>query len=157
MTFTGLDLEGGTVSETLSILVVEVNRSPVLTSIGNQTVDEGQTLTLILSGTDPDGDPLSYSAAGIPLGASLADSGFTWTPGFDQAGTYEVTFRVSDGQGGTDEDVISVRVGQINRSPVLALVGDWEVDEGMDLTLRVGSSDPDGDSVFLLVSGNPLW
>ena len=55
MNFTALDLKGGTVSETLSITVVEVNRSPVLTSIGNQTVAEGNTLTLSLFAKDPDG------------------------------------------------------------------------------------------------------
>jgi len=67
------------------------NPSRVLDSIGNHTVPLGSTLTLQLSASDPDGDPLVFSALELPLpeGACLdAASGvFTFRPAFHQIGT----------------------------------------------------------------------
>ena len=76
-----------------------INHPPVLSSIGNKTVDENTTLSFTISGTDPDNDQLTYSVAGLPSGAIFNQSTkiFTWTPAYDQAGTYTVTFTVSDG------------------------------------------------------------
>ena len=37
-------------------------------SAADQTVAEGQTLTVQLQATDPDGDPVTYSAANLPPG-----------------------------------------------------------------------------------------
>ncbi|MCX5711610.1 MAG: hypothetical protein NTY47_00860, partial [Candidatus Omnitrophica bacterium] len=39
-----------------------VNRAPVLDTIGNKTVAENQKLEFVISATDPDNDPLTYSA-----------------------------------------------------------------------------------------------
>ena len=49
--------------------------------------------------TDPDGDTLTYSASGLPAGASFdpATPAVLVDPGFTQAGTYPVTFTASDG------------------------------------------------------------
>lgn len=61
----------------------------------------GTKLTLDLSASDPDGDPLSYSVLELPLpdGAYLDGySGqFTFTPDPEHVGTIDLTFTVSDG------------------------------------------------------------
>jgi uncharacterized repeat protein (TIGR02543 family) len=75
------------------------NAAPVLSPVGNQAVNEGQTLTFTLSATDPDtGQVLSYAAGNLPTGASFnpATRTFTWTPASGSAGTYQVTFTVTD-------------------------------------------------------------
>ncbi len=75
------------------------NRPPVLNAVGNKTVVAGQPLSFALSATDSDNEPLTYSAAPLPAGASFNASTrtFSWTPGSAQAGSYRVTFTVSDG------------------------------------------------------------
>ena len=88
------------------------NQPPVLAPIGNKTIGEGQLLSFTISATDSDGDPLTYSASNLPLGATFdpATRTFSWTPGYEQAGTYaNVHFEVSDGKL-TDSEDISIRV-----------------------------------------------
>ena len=107
-------------SETITITVTQAKQPPVLQPIGNKTITEGDTLTFIISATDPDGDPLTYSASNLPTGASFNASTrtFSWKPGFDQAGTYTgVHFQVSDDTA-TDSEDISITV--TNAGPPLA-------------------------------------
>ena len=54
----------------LTTVAALTNRPPTLTDPGPQTNTEGASVTLPLTGTDPDGDPLTFSASGLP--ASLA-------------------------------------------------------------------------------------
>jgi hypothetical protein len=78
-----------------------VNSAPAFTAGGEtQAVDENRPLTFGVAAVDPDGDPLTYSASGLPEGASFdpATQQFSWTPGYTQAGQYEVTFTAVDGQ-----------------------------------------------------------
>lgn len=85
-------------SEEMSIIAENVNRPPILAPIGNKRVNEGETLTFIIAASDPDGDDLAYSATNLPVGAvfDAATQTFAWTPTHGQAGSYNVTFTVSD-------------------------------------------------------------
>ena len=88
-----------TVFENITITVT-ANNAPVLESIGNKTVDEGQQLQFVVTAADSDNDTLTYSAYGLPSGASF-DSGtrtFSWTPDSDQVGSYtNIRFEITDG------------------------------------------------------------
>jgi PGF-pre-PGF domain-containing protein len=97
----------GNASESINITVVDVNRAPVLTSIGSRTVEEGSKLTFTLDATDADGDDLTYFGSNMPSNATLnATSGvFAWTPVKGEAGTYNVTFGVTDGHKNITETV----------------------------------------------------
>jgi len=131
------------------------NRFPTLAPIGSQTIQEGSTLTITLVGSDPDNDALSYSLSGNPLGSSLSDNVFTWTPGYDQSGTYSITFSVSDGRGGSASDRVRITVKDTNRSPALSAIGNRTIREGSTWTISLSASDPDGDSITFSVFGNP--
>jgi len=68
-------------------------------------------LSFTVSATDADGDTLTLSAATLPNGASFTDNGdgtgyFSWTPNFNQAGSYTVLFSVTDGLLSDDENVV---------------------------------------------------
>jgi hypothetical protein len=67
----------------------------------SQTVSEGSNLTFGVDAAAPSGDDLTYSASGLPAGATFdpATHQFSWTPSHTQAGTYTVTFTASDGTG----------------------------------------------------------
>ena len=81
-----------------SITVGDVNRPPVLNPISSKSVSENQLLTFVVTATDPDGDNLVYSTGNLPEGASFdpATQTFTWIPGYDAAGNYTITFKVTD-------------------------------------------------------------
>jgi len=93
----------------------------VLNAIGNKSIKEGVALSFTISGSDADGDTLTYSASNLPSGATFdpATQTFSWTPGHSQAGVYAgVCFQVSDGQMPDSEDItITVR----NVIPTLAM------------------------------------
>lgn len=75
------------------------NQPPVWTIIPAQSVNETELLSLQVNAVDPDGDPVTYSASGIPVNALFdAPMGlFTWIPSIGQTGTYTVMFTASDG------------------------------------------------------------
>ncbi|MDS4059341.1 MAG: putative Ig domain-containing protein [Candidatus Contendobacter sp.] len=109
-------------SQSVTITVNNTNRPPVLAPIGNRTVAEDQTLSFVINATDPDGNPLTYSASNLPTGASFnpVTQIFTWTPDYNQAGVYPVTFTVSDGQDSVSE-TITIMVSNVDLPPVLIL------------------------------------
>src|SRR5207245_7507570 len=58
-------------SEMIAIAIANTNRAPVLGAIGNKSGSEGSLLTFTVGATDADLDPLTYSASGLPAGASF--------------------------------------------------------------------------------------
>ncbi len=135
------------------------NAAPVLAAIGNKSVDELAELSFTALATDADGDPLTFSlGAGAPSGAAITPAGaFTWTPNEAQGpGTYDATIVVSDGQGGTDSETITIEVNEVNAAPVLGAIGNKSVDELAELSFTALATDADGDPLtFSLGAGAP--
>ncbi len=100
---------------------ITLNNPPLLTFIGNKTVNEGKMLTFNISATDPDGDSFIYSAMGLPAGGSFnpATQVFQWTPDYNQSGNYSMRFEVTDGIY-TGVENINLIVKNINRAPRLS-------------------------------------
>jgi hypothetical protein len=146
-------------TDKVRVTAIDVNEPPVLDAIGDQSVNEGELLQFVISATDPEGDNLTYSATGVPDGATF-DSGthtFTWTPDYDQAGTYAgVNFTVTDDGAppASDSETITITVIDVNRAPVLNSIGNQHVDEEQTLEFTVTATDPDGDG--LTISADPL-
>ena len=93
--------------------VAPTNTPPVLASIGNQTIIEGELLNIPLSATDSDSDPLSFSLSTAADFISLMDNGdgtavLSSTGGEVVIGNYELTVSVSDGNGGVGSEIFEV-------------------------------------------------
>jgi hypothetical protein len=142
----GANLES-TKTSSVSVTTPRGNTSPVLAAIGNKSVNENAALTFTISATDADGDTLTYSATNRPSGSTFSGSTFSWTPTYTQAGTYQVTFSVSDGRGGTDSEIITITVSNVNRLPVLASIGSKSTNENALLSFTVSATDADGDTI----------
>src|SRR5688572_31136188 len=91
--------------------------------------------TLFRSATDADSDALTYSTTQLPAGASFdaTTRTFSWTPGYTAAGSYPVTFIVSDGAL-SDSEPITIVVTNTNRAPELAPIGNKSIAESALLT-----------------------
>jgi hypothetical protein len=84
------------------------NQAPVLETIGDQSVEEEELLEFVISATDPDDDPLTFSADNLPDGADFNPETqiFSWTPQLGEADIYAVHFEVSDGELSDSENII---------------------------------------------------
>ena len=100
------------------------NTPPGLTDPGDQNDSEGEIVNLSLNATDPDGDPLVYSAVGLPDGLSINNNSglISGTLSFVSAGSYSVDINVSDG-GASDSVSLTWTVLGVNQSPVLTNPG----------------------------------
>ena len=146
-------------SEVITITVTNTNRAPVLDPIGNRTVAETANLSFTATASDPDGTIPSLTTSLLPSGATFVDNGngsgaFGWTPGYEQSGSYPVTFYASDGAA-IDSEVVTITVTNTNRPPVLNPVGNRSVPEGGNLNFTVTASDPDATLPALSISAMP--
>jgi YVTN family beta-propeller protein len=73
---------------------------PVLATPPNQTHTIGASVDLALQASDPNGDTLSYSAAGLPPGLAIDAASGRITGQPTQVGSYNVVLGVSDGYNG---------------------------------------------------------
>lgn len=147
ITFTVSDPQGLSDQKSTSITIAHVNRPPTLSEIPPLAIDENSVLTHQLEGNDPDVEDagkLTYAGSGIPEGAILNETtgNFSWTPSYDQSGTYQVTFIVNDGAL-TDSKQAEITVKHVNRSPVMDEIGDQKIDENQPLNFTISANDPD--------------
>jgi len=101
--------------EDVLIKVFNANGPPYFDpQIGYKEVGAGETLSFVVTATDPDPDDipnLVYSALRLPDGANFnpAERQFTWTPTYEQVGFHPVRFEVTDGKlTGYEEITITV-------------------------------------------------
>ncbi len=133
------------------VALERINLTPIFEEIESQQTQAGQTLSFTISASDPDGDPIIYTALSLPSGASFdPDTAlFSWTPGDDQVGTFTARFQASDNAQGDDAEVLEVYiiVTGPNQSPVFTAVKSKYVREGQTLKFTIKAADPDGDTV----------
>ena len=136
--------------EIVTITILEAgNQSPVLASIGAQSVIENNNLNFVISASDADGTIPTFTAIVLPTGASFVDNGdgtgtFDWTPGFIQSGSYDVTFTATDGIAQVNELVTITVTEAGNQNPVLASIGAQSVTENVQLTFGITATDAEG-------------
>jgi len=145
ITFSVTDPDGKSDSKSMNITVNHVNRAPQLTAIEDKTVDENMPLTFTLNGMDPDQEDqnkLTFSAEPLPEGAVLEGANFSWTPTFEQSGSYTINFTLSDGKL-SDTKSVKITVNHVNRPPVIAEVPPQVTDENKKIEFKISGSDPD--------------
>ncbi len=135
-----------------------VDHPPSIAPIGNKSVYPNQLLAFTVTATDPDGTIPTLSASGLPSGAVFSDAGgghgnFSWTPASNQTGTFQTTFRASDG---TLSDSQTITITVLNApKPSIAPIGNKAVYANHLLAFTVTATDPDSTIPSLSASGLP--
>ncbi len=117
-----LDADGdtGLASNALAVNYEQTNRPPIINAIGTQTTVRGQAVNLQAQASDPDGQAMTYSASGLPLGLSINAAGLiSGTVSAGAAAANSVTVTVSDGSLSASTSFIWNTIAP----PVLALTG----------------------------------
>jgi murein DD-endopeptidase MepM/ murein hydrolase activator NlpD len=96
---------------TVSITVGSANTPPVADD-QSLTTPKNTPLDITLTGSDGDGDPLSFAVTAGPSQGTLTGSGDqrTYTPDTDYTGQDAFTFEVSDPDGASDTATVSINV-----------------------------------------------
>jgi uncharacterized protein (UPF0179 family) len=145
--------------EVITVTVNEVNQPPILSSIGDKSVNELTTLSFTATASDPDlpAQTLTFSLGpGAPSGASITSGGaFSWTPTEAQGpNVYNINITVSDGVA-IDYEIITVTVNEVNQPPVLNSIGPKTVNELSTLSFTAIATDPDVPPQTLMFSLGP--
>jgi Tfp pilus assembly protein PilV len=74
------------------------NEAPVVDNPGTRNTRRSASVTLLLSASDPNGDPVTWTATGLPAGLTLNAALGRITGAPTTVGTYNVTVRASDGE-----------------------------------------------------------
>ena len=139
--------------------VSNTNRTPIVINPGAQSDAEGDSISLTVSGSDPDGDTLSWSATGLPDGLSIdAGSGtISGTVGYTAAGTHAVLVRATDDDAAPlfTEVAFTWTVADTNRAPIVIGPADQASVKGNSISLQVSGTDPDGDTLTWAAAGLP--
>ena len=102
-----VDADGSTSTATVTIVIASVNDAPVVgTTIPNQSSQDSDSIALNVASnfSDVDGDALTFSATGLPLGLSIDTAGNitgTIDSSASQSGPYTIFVTADDGNGET--------------------------------------------------------
>ena len=152
VTFTLAVSDTDSTSESVSVRILDTgsppsNDPPAVEAGPDQTVDEGDTVTLSGSASDPEGNTLVYRwthDSDLPIG--LADSRIPTTtftaPEVASDATVTFTLEASDGTKSASDDV-TVTITHVNKPPTAEAGPFQTVDAGETVTLSGTASDPD--------------
>jgi hypothetical protein len=141
--------------------VIDVPQDPELDPIPTpMQVLEGDSLELVITYSDADLPPgnfltLSYQPVPANTGATNIDgfsSLFHFYPWFDQAGTYELLFRVEQNQWNFDTQTVVIEVLEAGpQAPILFVpfAPIDTVDLGSPLSERIWAIDPEGEAITM--------
>ena len=153
-TFTVSDGQATSAPATVSLTVTSVEDVPVAAAQSRVT-EEDTAVALTLSGTDGDGDSLSFSLVTSPAHGTLSGMGpdLTYTPAPDYHGPDSFTFAVSDGKATSAPATVSLTVSAVNDAP-MATAQAVLTPEDTGTLLTLAGTDVDGDALsFTVVSG----
>ena len=127
------------------------NQAPIATDSTARTNEEtGIVLPALANARDPDGDPLSVTAANADHGSVTInpDGTVTYTPGASFSGVDAVRYTVTDSDGATATAIVTVTVDHVNHAPVVPMQ-DTPIPAGggrpVQIDALAGVTDADGD------------
>ena len=104
--------------------LIVCNTPPVANDAAVST-NEDTTVTITLSGTDADGDPLTFSIVSGPAHGSLGaivptgptTATVNYSPALNYNGGDSFVYRADDGNGGTDDATVTITIVAVNDAP----------------------------------------
>jgi gliding motility-associated-like protein len=134
----------------VNVTVTPVNDNPVATATP-VTTPEDTPVTGKVTGTDVDGDALTYTKGSDPAHGTVvvnSDGSYTYTPTKDYTGNDSFTVTVNDGKGGTTTATVNITVTPVNNNPITTpLSVTTPEDTPLNGNVLTNVTDPDGDPI----------
>ena len=141
--------------EVAVVLIQENSTRPIASSLSG-SLNEDTVATLVLSGSDAQGDPLTFAIVEGPLTGQLGavtpidqtSASVVYTPPKDFNGAVAFTFKANDGREDSAPATVELAFTPVSDPPVAVSGPDQTVAEGTLVHLDGGeSADPDGDEL----------
>jgi hypothetical protein len=139
------DGAGGSDVGTVTIEVRPANDPPVAGAVAVAT-DEDAAVAITFAGSDPEGDPLTFAAAGSPAHGTW--DGTSYTPAPNYHGPDSLPFLVSDGRGGSASGTVAITVLPVNDPPQASDLAVTTA-QGIPVAIALAGTDADGDPLAI--------
>lgn len=115
---------------------------------------ENKPLSITLTGSDADGDIITFKIASNPTHGTLSGTvpNLTYTPNKDYIGSDSFTFIVNDGAVDSAPATVAIDVKTTNHPPVADTQNDISVDENKSVSINLTGSDIDGDALHFSIA-----
>ncbi|MEK7949894.1 Ig-like domain-containing protein [Luteolibacter soli] len=163
LNYTGSDsftyrVNDGTINSataTVSITIAAGNIAPVANS-QSLTVEEDSTLSIKLTGSDPEAKPITYFVITQPTGGTLSGTvpNLTYTPAANFSGADSFAFRVNDGNSNSPAAWISITVTPVNDAPV-ATARTISTTPGVAVGVTLAGTDVEGSALTYVIVNAP--
>ncbi|MES2568426.1 MAG: Ig-like domain-containing protein, partial [Verrucomicrobiota bacterium] len=142
-------------SDDIAVTVRFANRTPVTQDKSIQT-PEDQPANVVLTATDADGDPLTFTVLTPPLHGTLDGTGaaLLYKPAANYHGADQFFYKASDGRVDSAAAKVSIVVTSVNDAPVPHSPS-LEVLLGQALPVTLSATDADGDALQFVVISQP--
>ncbi len=149
-----------------------VCNTPPVANDASATTNEDTTVTITLSGTDADGDPLTFSIVSGPSNGTLGaivptgptSATVNYSPNLNYNGSDSFVYQANDGNGGTDNATVTITIVAVNDAPSFLAGASVTVleDSGAQsfanwaTSISAGPADESGQTVtFTVTAGDP--
>ena len=140
---------------TVTITVNGVNDKP---EVANQSVDvdEDGSVSITLSGSDEEGDTLSFTVLSQPKNGTLSGtaSALSYSPNANYSGSDSFSYKANDGTADSNAATVTITVNGVNDKPEVANQS-VDVDEDGSVSITLSGSDEEGDTLSFTVLGQP--
>jgi len=132
-------------TKTFTITVNASNTAPVVGTVANQTTNEDTAKILTLSGTDSDGDSLTYSAisGSSQVTSNMSGASLYLTPAANWSGSSVITIKANDGIVYSATKTFTLTVNAVNDAPVVGTVANQSTVKNTAKTVTLSETDAD--------------
>jgi hypothetical protein len=128
---------------------------PTIATVAAQSTVRGQTASLQISASDPQGKALTYTAGGLPTGLSINAAGLiSGTVSSSAASSNAVTVTVNDGASSASTSFTWTTTAPV-LTPTIAAVAAQSTVRGQAASLQISATDPQGKALTYTASGLP--
>ena len=159
-------------SRQVKVIVFETDRSPIISAVPLQEINEKEKLSIQIEAFDPDGDKVTLSAISLPESATFENDILEWQPEYYHAdknlfvkilnyfgidlikgkGKFNAVINAK-GKDLESQEIIFINVIHVNRAPTIQEIPDITVKEGETITFEPIGEDPDNDKLKYFYDG----
>ncbi len=152
------DYAGNSVSQSYTYTVIGPPNHVPVADPQSVTTPEDTPLGIVLTGSDPDGNPISFTVVSGPSQGILTGIApdLTYTPALNCNGSDNFSFIVDDGIDSSPPAEVNISVSPVNDAPT-AISQSINTLQSVPVSIMLSGSDVDGDNLTYSILTQPVY